>query len=131
MVNFVSSVNGLRISPCKLQQVVSAFWSVAKRDNVSEKKDAQNKKNDIPNLAKLIASLEFSGKRGGKYLAKALKAALANAENNHNANIDKLAVIKIFVTKAHSFRRMSPRARGRSATIKKTFSNLHIELMVI
>ena len=121
---FKSSANGLRISPCKLQQVVSAFWDVAKTGKKVSDITSQN-------LAKLIASLELSGKRGGKYVAKALKAALANAENNHDVNIDKLIVTTIFVTKAHSFKRLSPRARGRSATIKKTFSNLHIELMVI
>jgi large subunit ribosomal protein L22 len=57
---------------------------------------------------------------------KALESAIANAENNHDLDVDDLVVAEAHVGKALVMKRFSPRARGRSARINKPFSNLTI-----
>ena len=73
-----------------------------------------------------LADLEFSRKRISTEVRKALESAIANAENNHDLDVDDLVVGEAFVGKALVMKRFSPRARGRAGRIEKPFSNLTI-----
>jgi large subunit ribosomal protein L22 len=73
-----------------------------------------------------LADLEFSRKRIAVEVKKALESAIANAENNHDLDVDDLIVAEAFVGKALVMKRFSPRARGRAGRIEKPFSNLTI-----
>ena len=57
---------------------------------------------------------------------KALQSAIANAENNHNLNVDSLVVKEAFVGKSMVMKRFHARGRGRSPRIEKWFSHLKI-----
>ena len=73
-----------------------------------------------------LADLEFSRKRIAKDVRKCLESAIANAENNHNLDVDDLVVSQAFVGKALVLKRFHARARGRGARILKPFANLTI-----
>ena len=73
-----------------------------------------------------LADLQFSRKRIAVEVKKALESAIANAENNHDLDVDDLVVAEAYVGKALVMKRFSPRARGRSGRIEKPFSNLTI-----
>ncbi len=73
-----------------------------------------------------LADLEFSRKRIAKEVRKCLESAIANAENNHDLDVDDLIVKEAFVGKALVLKRFHARARGRGARILKPFSNLTI-----
>jgi len=73
-----------------------------------------------------LADLEFSRKRIAKDVRKCLQSAIANAENNHELDIDDLVVAEAHVGKAIVLKRFSPRGRGRMGRIMKPFSNLTI-----
>ena len=73
-----------------------------------------------------LADLEFSRKRISHEVKKALESAIANAENNHELDVDDLVVSEAYVGKAMVMKRFSPRARGRAGRIEKPFSNLTI-----
>ena len=73
-----------------------------------------------------LADLEFSRKRIARDVRKCLESAIANAENNHNLDVDDLVVKEAFVGKALVLKRFHARARGRGARIEKPFSNLTI-----
>jgi large subunit ribosomal protein L22 len=73
-----------------------------------------------------LLDLEFSRKRIAKAVHKALQSAIANAENNHNLDIDRLVVKEASVGKALVMKRFRPRAKGRAAPILKPFSHLTI-----
>ena len=73
-----------------------------------------------------LADLEFSRKRIAVEVRKTLQSAIANAENNHDLDVDDLVVSEAFVGKALVMKRFSPRARGRAGRIEKPFSNLTI-----
>ena len=73
-----------------------------------------------------LTDLEFSRKRISTEVRKALESAIANAENNHDLDVDDLVVGEAFVGKAMVMKRFSPRARGRAGRIEKPFSNLTI-----
>ncbi|MGD0719552.1 MAG: 50S ribosomal protein L22 [Roseiarcus sp.] len=77
-------------------------------------------------VATALADLEFSRKRISTEVRKALESAIANAENNHDLDVDDLVVGEAFVGKAMVMKRFSPRARGRAGRIEKPFSNLTI-----
>ena len=77
-------------------------------------------------VATALADLEFSRKRISTEVRKALESAIANAENNHELDVDDLVVGEAFVGKAMVMKRFSPRARGRAGRIEKPFSNLTI-----
>ena len=72
--------------------------------------------------------LEFSKKRISNEAKKILESAIANAENNHNLDIDKLYVDEAYVGKNLVMKRFRPRARGRTGKILKPFSQLTIIL---
>ncbi len=73
-----------------------------------------------------LADLEFSRKRIAHDVRKCLESAIANAENNHDLDVDDLVVKEAFVGKALVLKRFHARARGRGARILKPFSNLTI-----
>src|SRR3712207_5908960 len=73
-----------------------------------------------------LADLEFSRKRIAKDVRKCLQSAIANAENNHELDIDDLIVAEAHVGKALVMRRFHPRGRGRMGRIMKPFANLTI-----
>ena len=77
-------------------------------------------------VATALADLEFSRKRVARDVRKCLESAIANAENNHNLDVDDLVVKEAFVGKALVMKRFHARARGRGARIEKPFSNLTI-----
>ena len=73
-----------------------------------------------------LADLEFSRKRIAREVKKCLESAIANAENNHNLDVDDIIVAQAFVGKALVLKRFHARARGRGARILKPFANLTI-----
>lgn len=73
-----------------------------------------------------LVQLEFSRKRISGEVKKILQSAVANAENNHNLDIDRLFVSEVRVGKAMVMKRFHARARGRGARIEKPFSNMEI-----
>jgi large subunit ribosomal protein L22 len=73
-----------------------------------------------------LADLTFSRKRIAGDVRKTLMSAVANAENNHDLDVDALVVKEAYVGKALVMKRFSPRARGRVGAIQKPFSNLTI-----
>ena len=102
----VAKDNMLRISPTKLSLLV----------------------NNIVNMKvnQAINQLKFSPKRISKNILKVLNAAVANAENNKQLDIDKLFVKEAFVGKSLRMKRWRPRAKGRAASIIKPFSKITI-----
>ena len=101
-------VSMLRISPQKLNLVAQMI---------------RGKK-----VASALADLEFSRKRIAKDVRKCLQSAIANAENNHDLDVDELVVAQAHVGKALVIKRFNSRGRGRMGRILKPFSNLTIIL---
>ena len=101
-------LKSIRVSPIKLNLVVSPIRG--------EK------------VEKAINYLSFSNKRIAIQVKKALQSAIANAENNHQLDVDKLYISEISVGKDMVMKRFRARARGRGAKILKPFSNLTIKL---
>lgn len=99
-------INSIRVSPQKLNLVASMIRG----------KDVGAALND----------LTFSRRRISDTVKKALESAIANAENNHQLDVDRLFVKEAFVGKAFVMKRFRPRARGRVGKIQKPFSNLTI-----
>jgi large subunit ribosomal protein L22 len=77
-------------------------------------------------VSKALLQLQFSKKRIAIDVKKVLQSAIANAENNHDLDIDKLVVSEAYVGKALVMKRFRPRARGRGAKILKPISNLTV-----
>src|SRR2546427_3560326 len=73
-----------------------------------------------------LADLEFSRKRIARDVRKCLESAIANAENNHELDVDDLIVAEAHVGKALVLKRFTPRGRGRMGRIFKPFANLTI-----
>ncbi|WP_019646040.1 50S ribosomal protein L22 [Novispirillum itersonii] len=73
-----------------------------------------------------LASLTFNTRRVSNDVRKVLQSAIANAENNHQLDVDRLVVAEAFVGKAMVMKRWRARARGRTGKILKPFSNLTI-----
>ncbi len=101
-------INRLRTSPRKLNLVASMIRGM-----------------DV-NTA--LTQLTFSEKRIAVEVKKALHSAVANAENNHNLNVDTLYVKEAYVGKNLVMKRMHTRGRGKSARILKPFANLTLIL---
>ena len=96
----------LRISPRKLNIVAQSIRGKA--------------------AAAAIADLTFSRRRIAHDVKKALQSAVANAENNHHLDVDRLVVKEASVGPGLVMKRFHTRARGRSARIMKPFSHLTI-----
>jgi large subunit ribosomal protein L22 len=77
-------------------------------------------------VAIALADLEFSRKRIARDVKKCLESAIANAENNHDLDVDDLVVAEAHVGKALVIKRFTPRGRGRAGRILKPFANLTI-----
>ena len=73
-----------------------------------------------------LADLQFSRKRIAVDVKKCLESAIANAENNHDLDVDELVVSEAFVGNGIVMKRFAPRGRGRSGRIFKPFSQLTI-----
>jgi large subunit ribosomal protein L22 len=73
-----------------------------------------------------LADLTFSRKRIAREVKKTLESAIANAENNHQLDVDSLVVAEAHVGKSIVLKRWTPRARGRVGRIHKRFSHLTI-----
>ena len=76
--------------------------------------------------SKAVATLTFSKRRIAHAVRKALESAIANAENNHQLDVDRLVVTRAEVGRSIVMRRFHARGRGRAARIEKWFSHLKI-----
>ncbi len=99
-------VRNLRTSPRKLNLVAATI-----RGRTAEK---------------ALAELTFSKRRIAREVKKCLQAAIANAENNHQLDVDRLVVSEASVGKSIVMKRFRPRARGRAGRLMKPFSHLTI-----
>ncbi len=77
-------------------------------------------------VAKALADLEFSARRISDTVKKTLESAIANAENNHDLDVDNLIVAEAHVGKAIVMKRFMVRGRGKASRILKPFSHLTI-----
>ena len=75
---------------------------------------------------KALTDLTFSKKRVAQDVKKCLQSAIANAENNHNLDVDELIVAEAYVGKNMTLKRGRPRARGRFGKIMKPFAEVTI-----
>jgi large subunit ribosomal protein L22 len=73
-----------------------------------------------------VADLTFSKRRVAEEVKKVLQSAIANAENNHQLDVDRLYVAQATVGRALVMKRFHARARGRGARVEKPFSNLTV-----
>jgi len=99
-------VNNLRVSPRKLNLVAGLI-------------------RNLPASA-AVATLTFSKRRIAKDVRKALESAIANAENNHQLDVDQLVVTRAEVGRSVVMKRFHARGRGRSSRVEKWFSHLKI-----
>lgn len=72
--------------------------------------------------------LRYYPNRGARMLEKVVRSAMANAEDQHSANVQSLLVAEVRVDEGPSFRRVRPRARGMAHVIKKRTSHIHVTL---
>ena len=96
----------IRVSPRKLNDVAASIRGLK--------------------VDKAIAELTFSRRRIAGTVKKTLESAIANAENNHELDINQLVVAEAYVGKNLVMKRWTPRARGRVGRIEKFFSQLTI-----
>jgi len=75
-----------------------------------------------------LSDLTFSKKRIALDVRKCLQSAIANAENNHNLDVDDLIVAEAYVGKNLTMKRGKPRARGRFGKIVKPFAEITIKV---
>jgi large subunit ribosomal protein L22 len=115
---------------------------VQKRKNLDQKHTAYAKATAIKTSAQklgLVANLikgmtieeaflqlQFNKKRVAKEVSQLLNSAVANAENNHNLDIDKLYIAEILIGKSFALKRFHARAKGSGAKILKPFCNMTI-----
>ncbi|HXT79699.1 MAG TPA: 50S ribosomal protein L22 [Acetobacteraceae bacterium] len=99
-------VSNLRVSPRKLNLVAAMI-------------------RDLP-AQRAVATLTFSKRRIAQQVRKALESAIANAENNHQLDVDRLVVSRAEVGRSVVMRRFHARGRGRAARVEKWFSHLKI-----
>ena len=76
--------------------------------------------------ARALVDLEFSKRRIAQDVLKLLQSAIANAENNHGLDVDRLVVSEAYVGKTNMMKRFHARARARGARIEKKVSNMTI-----
>lgn len=77
-------------------------------------------------VQKALVQLEFNRRRASNEVRKVLESAIANAENNHNLDVDRLYVAEAFVGRTLTLKRFHARGRGRSAGVEKPFSNITV-----
>ena len=76
--------------------------------------------------ADAVATLTFSKRRIAQTVKKTLESAIANAENNHQLDVDQLVVARVEVGRSQVMKRFHARGRGRAARVEKWFSHLTI-----
>lgn len=76
--------------------------------------------------ASALTQLTFEKRRIAQDVKKVLQSAIANAENNHSLDVDRLYVSEAWVGRSFVMKRFHTRGRGKSASIEKPFSNLTI-----
>ena len=76
--------------------------------------------------AAALAELNFTKRRVAQDVRKVLEAAIANAENNHQLDVDRLYVAEAYVGRAFVMKRFHARARGRAGKVVKPWSNLTV-----
>lgn len=77
-------------------------------------------------VEKALTSLRFNRRAAAEQVRKVLESAVANAENNHNLDVDQLVVVEASVGKSLVMKRFRARARGRVGKILKPFSRIRI-----
>jgi large subunit ribosomal protein L22 len=102
----VAKDNNIRVSALKLANVARSIVSLK--------------------VSAAVNQLKFSQKRISTNVLKVLNAAVANAENNNQLDIDNLFIKEVYVGKGLSMKRFRPRAKGRASAIIKPFSKLTI-----
>ena len=75
---------------------------------------------------KALADLTFSRKRIARDVKKTLESAIANAENNHDLDVDALIVSEAYVGKGLVMKRLKPSARGRASRIERPFAQITV-----
>lgn len=79
-------------------------------------------------VGEVLAVLQFSKLKVAPIVRKLVYSAVANAENNHNMDVDNLYIRRIDVGRAFALKRFAARGRGKSSRILKTFSNVRVVL---
>lgn len=79
-------------------------------------------------VGEALAILKFTPKAAAEIVEKLLKSAVANAENNHNMDVEKLYVAEIFANQGPTLKRVQPRAKGRAFRIRKRTSHITVVL---
>ena len=102
----IAKDNTIRVSSLKLANVVRSIVNLK--------------------ASKAVNQLKFSQKRISLNVLKVLNAAIANAENNKQLDIDNLFVKEAYVGKSLQMKRFRPRAKGRASSIIKSFSKLTV-----
>jgi large subunit ribosomal protein L22 len=82
-------------------------------------------------VERALAELEFSRKRIAGTVKKTLESAIANAENNHDLDVDSLVVAEAYVGKSIVMKRFHARGRGRASRIEKPYAHLTIVVRVV
>jgi large subunit ribosomal protein L22 len=77
-------------------------------------------------VEKALADLTFSRKRIARDVKKTLESAIANAENNHDLDVDALIVSEAYVGKKLVMKRLKAGARGRASRIEKPFAQITV-----
>ncbi len=80
------------------------------------------------NVGEAMAILKLTPKAAAELVEKLLKSAIANAENNHGMDIDKLYVAEVFANQGPTLKRVQPRAQGRAFRIRKRTSHITVVL---
>lgn len=75
-----------------------------------------------------VLQLQFSNKKVSKHMLEVLNSAIANAQNNHNLDIDRLRVSRVMIERKPYIKRFTARARGRGSRIMKPLTRLVIFL---
>jgi large subunit ribosomal protein L22 len=73
-----------------------------------------------------LGILRYANKKGAPLIAKVLKSAMANAENNYDMDVDGLYVAEIYVNEGPKLKRLKPRAYGRADMIKRRTSHITV-----
>ena len=79
-------------------------------------------------VGEALAILKFTPKAGAEIVEKLLNSAIANAQNNHNMDVDKLYVVEIYANQGPTLKRIMPRAQGRAFRIRKRTSHITVVL---
>ena len=80
------------------------------------------------NVGEALAILKLTPKAASELVEKLLKSAIANAENNHGMDVEKLYVAEIYANQGPTLKRVRPRAQGRAFRIRKRTSHITVVL---